>query len=178
MIDLSYTNKDGLNPAEGFENIFNYHKDAASSGQGYANGGYPEITGETSDLYGLNYKTGDILDHWGNGNTFDIITADGEAENEVVSFTVDSVYYLGDDGYVANIIVTYANGDKEILCSGSIEDDYVADYEHMVSENGAIGYRDNVAGIDVTSNSETAGYTVVYKGISVEWSKNSGDDGR
>ena len=146
MSDLSYTNKDGLNPAEGFINTFHF-------------------------------RNTDDPDFFHNGNTFDIITADGEAENEVVSFTVGSVY-LGDDGYVANIIVTYANGDKEILCSGSIKDDYVAGYEHMVSEIGAIGYRDNVAGIDVTPNSETAGYTVVYKGISVEWSKNSGDDGR
>lgn len=176
MSDLSYTNKDGLNPAAGFENIFNYHKDAASSGQGYAHGGYPEITGETSTYTDTSYKTGDNSDFFNNGNTFNIVTNE-ETENEVVSFTVESVY-LGVDNYVANIVVTYANGDKEILCSGSIEDDYAADYENMVNEIGAIGYRDNVAGIDITPNSETEGYTVVYKGISVEWSRNSGDDGR
>ena len=68
MTDLSYTNKDGLNLYDGFDNGFDYHRDAASSGQGYANGGYPEITDETSDLPNTNYKTGDDPDFFHNGN--------------------------------------------------------------------------------------------------------------
>lgn len=62
MIDLSYTDKDGLNPAAGFTNIFNYHKDGAAEGDGYEHGGYPEITGETSELPDTSYKTGDNPD--------------------------------------------------------------------------------------------------------------------
>lgn len=73
MTDLSYTNKDGLNLYEGFNNGFDYHRDGASEGDGYAHGGYPEITGETSDLPNTNYKTGDNTDFFNNGNTFDVI---------------------------------------------------------------------------------------------------------
>lgn len=69
--DLSYTNKDGLNPAAGFTNVFNYHKDGASEGEGYATGGYPEITGETSSLPNKNYKTGDDPDFFDNGNVWE-----------------------------------------------------------------------------------------------------------
>jgi len=74
MTDLSYTNKDGLNPATGFTNVFNYHKDAASSAQGYAHGGYPEITGESSELPSLNYETGEPSDFFKNGNTFNLVS--------------------------------------------------------------------------------------------------------
>ena len=73
MTDLSYTNKDGLNPAAGFTNVYNYHRDGSSSAHGYEHGGYPEVTGETSPYTDTSYKTGDAADHWGNGNTFDII---------------------------------------------------------------------------------------------------------
>ena len=77
MSDLSYTNKDGLNPAAGFTNVYNYHRDAASGAAGYAHGGYPEITGETSPYKDTSYKTGDKTDFFDNGNTFDIITGGG-----------------------------------------------------------------------------------------------------
>ena len=69
--DLSYTNKDGLNPAAGFTNVFNYHKDGASEGEGYTTGGYPEVTGETSPLPSKNYKTGDDPDFFDNGNVWE-----------------------------------------------------------------------------------------------------------
>lgn len=71
MTDLSYTNKDGLNLYEGFDNGFDYHKDGKESGDGYAHGGYPEITGETSDYTDTSYKTGDNPDFWGNGNVWE-----------------------------------------------------------------------------------------------------------
>ena len=77
MSDLSYTNKDGLNPAAGFTNVYNYHRDAASGAAGYAHGGYPEVTGETSPYKDTSYKTGDKTDFFDNGNTFDIITGGG-----------------------------------------------------------------------------------------------------
>lgn len=71
MIDLSYTNKDGLNLYEGFNNGFDYHRDGASEGDGYEHGGYPEIIGETSEYPSSNYKTGDNPDFWGNGNVWE-----------------------------------------------------------------------------------------------------------
>ena len=70
MTDLSYTNKDGLNPATGFTNVFNYHKDGKESGDGYATGGYPEITGETSTYTDTSYKAGDNPDFFDNGNVY------------------------------------------------------------------------------------------------------------
>ena len=70
MSDLSYTDKDGLNPATGFTNVFNYHKDAASGAQGYAHGGYPEVTGGTSPYTDTSFKTGDNPDFFGNGNVY------------------------------------------------------------------------------------------------------------
>ena len=70
MTDLSYTNKDGVNLYEGFENGFNYHRDGASEGDGYAHGGYPHITDETSDLPDTSYKTGDDPDFFDNGNVW------------------------------------------------------------------------------------------------------------
>lgn len=71
MTDLSYTNKDGLNPATGFTNVYDYHKDGAAEGDGYAHGGYPEITGETSDYTDTSYKTGDNPDFFNNGNVWE-----------------------------------------------------------------------------------------------------------
>ena len=71
MIDLSYTDKDGLNPAEGFTEVFNYHKDGNPSGDGYEHGGYPEITGETSPYPSTSYKTGDDPDFFHNGNVYE-----------------------------------------------------------------------------------------------------------
>ena len=70
MTDLSYTNKDGLNLYEGFDNGFDYHRDGAAEGDGYAHGGYPEITGETSDYTDTSYKTGDYVDFFHNGNVW------------------------------------------------------------------------------------------------------------
>ena len=70
MTDLSYTNKDGLNLYEGFDNGFNYHRDGAAEGDGYAHGGYPEVTGETSDYTDTSYKTGDDPDFFDNGNVW------------------------------------------------------------------------------------------------------------
>jgi len=71
MIDLSYTDKDGLNPAEGFVEIFDYHKDANPDGEGYEHGGYPEITGQTSPYPNTSYKTGDKVDFFDNGNVIE-----------------------------------------------------------------------------------------------------------
>ena len=70
MTDLSYTDKDGLNPAEGFINIFNYHKDGKQDGDGYAHGGYPHINGETSSYIDTSYRTGDKEDFFDNGNVW------------------------------------------------------------------------------------------------------------
>ena len=70
MTDLSYTNKDGLNLYEGFDNSFDYHKDGATEGDGYAHGGYPEITDGSSDLPDTSYKTGDNPDFFDNGNVW------------------------------------------------------------------------------------------------------------
>jgi hypothetical protein len=70
MIDLSYTNKDGVNLYEGFDNGFDYHRDGAAEGDGYAHGGYPEITGETSPYTDTSYKTGDDPDFFDNGNVW------------------------------------------------------------------------------------------------------------
>ena len=70
MIDLSYTNKDGLNLFEGFSNGFDYHKDGAAEGDGYAHGGYPEVTGETSSYTDTSYRTGDDPDFFHNGNVW------------------------------------------------------------------------------------------------------------
>lgn len=71
MTDLSYTNKDGLNLYEGFDNGFNYHRDGKQDGDGYAHGGYPEVTGETSPYTDTSYKTGDNPDFFGNGNVWE-----------------------------------------------------------------------------------------------------------
>lgn len=71
MIDLSYTNKDGLNLYEGFDNGFDYHRDGKQDGDGYAHGGYPEITGETSNYTDTSYKTGDNVDFFDNGNVWE-----------------------------------------------------------------------------------------------------------
>lgn len=71
MIDLSYTNKDGLNPAKGFTEVFDYHKDGNPDGDGYEHGGYPEITGQTSPYTDTSYKTGDDPDFFHNGNVIE-----------------------------------------------------------------------------------------------------------
>ena len=74
MIDLSYTNKDGVNLYEGFDNGFDYHRDGAAEGDGYAHGGYPEITGETSDYTDTSYRTGDKVDFFDNGNVWEEVS--------------------------------------------------------------------------------------------------------
>ena len=126
MSDLSYTNKDGLNPAAGFINVFNYHKDGASSAHGYEHGGYPEITGETSDLPGMNYKTGDATDHWGNGNTFDIITGGGGGGNIL---TATGVYKRGSGAGFKKSEITNSY-DLKFAISPESESDYVT-YENQ-----------------------------------------------
>lgn len=71
MIDLSYTDKDGLNPADGFTEVFDYNKDGNPNGDGFEHGGYPEITGETSPYPNTSYKTGDKVDFFDNGNVIE-----------------------------------------------------------------------------------------------------------
>ena len=71
MTDLSYTNKDGVNLYEGFDNGFNYHRDGKQDGDGYEHGGYPEITGETSPYTDTSYRTGDKVDFFDNGNVWE-----------------------------------------------------------------------------------------------------------
>ena len=88
MTDLSYTNKDGLNLYEGFDNGFDYHRDGAAEGDGYAHGGYPEITGETSDYTDTSYRTGDNPDFFNNGNVWETIKED---EDEVYSLMLSVV---------------------------------------------------------------------------------------
>ena len=150
MVDLSYTNKDGLNPADGFTNIFDYHKDAASGAQGYAHGGYPEITGETSPYVDKSYKTGDDTDFFHNGNTFDIITGGGGSitysatlqpvvftgidDNGIKTVSASSVKVSGsfsDFDYNQNLTVTYNNEAYEL----QTQDDVFGD------ENNPVYYR-------------------------------------
>ncbi len=82
MQELTYTNKDGLTPADGTTNLdwtdrngvsddpFNYHKDGKEDGDGYQHGGYPEITGETSVYPDTSYITGEKVDFFDNGNVY------------------------------------------------------------------------------------------------------------
>ena len=67
MTEITYTNKDGFTPADGTTSLdwtdrngitddpFNYHKDGKEDGDGYEHGGYPEITGETSEYTDTSY---------------------------------------------------------------------------------------------------------------------------
>ena len=83
MTEITYTNKDGLTPAEGTKSLdwtnrngvsdspFNYHQDGAAEGHGYAHGGYPEVTGESSPYTDTSYKTGDDPDFFDNGNVYE-----------------------------------------------------------------------------------------------------------
>ena len=118
MTDLSYTNKDGLNPAEGFENLFNYHKDAASGAHGYAHGGYPEITGGSSAYTALNYKTGDADDYFGNGNTFDLVSPLVAESIAITKAPTKTTYIEGEALDLAGLEVTATmsgDGEKEVL---------------------------------------------------------------
>lgn len=83
MREITYTDIDGLTPANGTKSLdwtdrngisddpYNYHKDAAEYGDGYASAGYPMVDGETSNLPSMNYKTGDKLDFFDNGNVIE-----------------------------------------------------------------------------------------------------------
>ena len=83
MTEITYTNKDGFTPADGTTSLdwtdrngitddpFNYHKDGKEDGDGYEHGGYPEITGETSEYTDTSYKTGDDPDFFHNGNVWE-----------------------------------------------------------------------------------------------------------
>ena len=121
MTDLSYTNKDGVNLYEGFDNGFNYHRDGAAEGDGYAHGGYPEITGETSDYTDTSYRTGDDPDFFDNGNVWVQPSVGPEPEPVVApeSIAVDSVnkYYATGEklsGQIA-LVATYSDESKKLI---------------------------------------------------------------
>lgn len=120
MTDLSYTNKDGLNLYEGFDNGFNYHKDGKQDGDGYEHGGYPEITGETSEYTDTSYKTGDNPDFFGNGNVWEQISPEPAKEIESIEITTPPTkteYTVGEALDLTGMVVTatYTDGtDGEI----------------------------------------------------------------
>lgn len=120
MTDLSYTNKDGLNLYEGFDNGFNYHKDGKQDGDGYAHGGYPEITGETSDYPSSNYKTGDDPDFWGNGNVWEQPSVGPEPTHRWISASGiykkclgSSFTFLETIDTTKDMTITYVDSDYE-----------------------------------------------------------------
>lgn len=124
MTDLSYTNKDGLNLYEGFENGFDYHRDAASGAQGYANGGYPEITGQTSPYTDTSFKTGDNPDFFGNGNVYQE-TSPLVVESIAVTKNPTKTEYLeGDTLDLTGLEVTATmsgDGEKEVVTGYTTE---------------------------------------------------------
>ena len=128
MIDLSYTNKDGLNLYEGFNNGFDYHRDGASEGDGYAHGGYPHIDGETSEYTDTSYKTGDPDDFFGNGNTFNIIPRSGGSGYEFVIKQTSGVTSSVSSYITSGEYFPYVKGEKyNIEYDGTLYENLEAD---------------------------------------------------
>ena len=132
MTEISYTNKDGLTPSTGTTNLdwtnrngvsanaFNYHKDAASGAHGYAHGGYPEITGGTSPYTDTSYKTGDAVDHFGNGNTFDLTSPLVAESIAITKAPTKTTYVEGEALDLTGLEVTATmsgDGEKEVLAA-------------------------------------------------------------
>lgn len=123
MIDLSYTNKDGVNLFEGFDNGFNYHRDGKESGDGYEHGGYPEITGETSPYTDTSYKTGDNPDFFNNGNVWEqppVNPGPGPEPGPGRTLSINGVFRRCETGAVMDgpydeIRINY--GDYSVTCS-------------------------------------------------------------
>ena len=145
MTDLSYTNKDGLSPATGFTNVFNYHRDAASSAQGYASGGYPEITGQTSPLTSLNYKTGEAS--W--PNNFDLTSPIVVTSIAITTAPTKTTYTAGEKLDLAGMVVTAS------LSGGTGETKVVTDYTTSPDTDTAL----------TTDNTK---FTVTYEGKTAE----------
>ena len=151
MTEITYTNKDGLTPAEGTKSLdwtnrngvsdspFNYHQDGAAEGDGYAHGGYPEITGESSPYTDTSYKTGDNPDFFDNGNVWEqeqpepepttgytvtlkpVVTTQGTIEassvitdGTFVQFTVGDTYTIICDGvpYENQVVKLYEESER------------------------------------------------------------------
>lgn len=143
MTDLSYTNKDGLNLYEGFNNGFDYHKDGKESGDGYEHGGYPEITGETSEYTDTSYKTGDNPDFWGNGNVWEQPSAGPEPGP-------------GPEPYIVTL--------KPIVATGGVEVTPISreDLPELVTEGTLFEIEEDVA-YNVTYNGTT------YENLTATW---------
>lgn len=148
MTDLSYTNKDGLNPAAGFANVFNYHRDAASGAQGYANGGYPEITGQTSPLTSLNYKTGE--ESW--PNNFDLVSPIVVTSITITTPPTKTAYAVDDKLDLTGMVVTAS------LSGGTGATKVVTDYTTSPA-NGATLTAENTK-VTVTYEGKTAEQTI------------------
>lgn len=145
MTDLSYTNKDGLNPATGFTNVFNYHKDAASSAQGYAHGGYPEITGESSELPSLNYETGE--ESW--PNNFDLVSPIVVTSITITTPPTKTAYAVDDKLDLTGMVVTAS------LSGGTGATKVVTDYTTSPADGA-------------TLTAENTKVTVTYEGKTAE----------
>ena len=148
MSDLSYTNKDGLNPATGFTNVFNYHKDAASGAQGYANGGYPEITGQTSPLTSLNYKTGEAS--W--PNNFDLTSPIVVTSIAITTPPTKTAYSVGDTLDLDGMVVTAS------LSGGTGATKVVTDYTASPADGATLTAEDTK--VTVTYEGKTAEQTI------------------
>ena len=157
MSDLSYTNKDGLTPATGTTNLdwtnrngvsanaFNYHKDAASGAQGYAHGGYPEITGGTSPYTDTSYKTGEAS--W--PNNFDLTSPIVVTSIAITTAPTKTAYSVGDTLDLTGMVVTAS------LSGGTGATKVVTDYTASPA-NGA------------TLTAEDTKVTVTYEGKTAE----------
>ena len=134
MTDLSYTNKDGFTPVDGTtyldwtdrngvtDNPFNYHKDGKQDGDGYEHGGYPEITGETSEYPDTSYKTGDNVDFFDNGNVWEQPSVNPEPPVALVSIEITTPptkvsYFEGEELDLTGLVVTahYDDGTEKVV---------------------------------------------------------------
>ena len=72
---------------------FDYHRDGKTNGEeGYEHGGYPNITGETSDYTDISYKTGDDPDYYHNGNVIvqpEVDPRPAEEESDMYDYVYD-----------------------------------------------------------------------------------------
>lgn len=144
MTDLSYTNKDGLNLYEGFNNGFDYHRDGADDTDGYAHGGYPHIDGETSEYTDTSYKTGDPDDFFGNGNTFNIIPRSGGSGYE---FTIKPTSeYIGDFSISSGQWFPYEENELYNISYDGVL------YENIKAESGTFTWMDEETRITFVGN--------------------------